>query len=222
MDCKGDEDMKTFTNMYKELNVKRTTLLLWVHNILGIKKQPSSCNDVIYLSDEEVMKLWQVRLFKQIDNNVSANKQTRYSNDKIKKIINDPTVNRLEILDKQINELKQQREELDKLINIAVLLRDTGMSPASFRFGFYSHKQIDYGIAADIVGKIAEIYSSNDASYNDYVINEKEILDLQGNINTVFELRQKGYEPSANEIQSEIKRIFETDIAGEVSITTKE
>ena len=119
--------MKKKTTMYvcSELGVSRTTLKGWVYDILD-RTQEQNDKTTLEFTEDEIAKLWLIRFYKQL----------KYSNTQIKEIINNPNFNMQTSLCEQINELVAQKEEIENLIKVAAVMKDTGLPPASIRFGF--------------------------------------------------------------------------------------
>lgn len=115
--------MRTLREVYEEIGVSRTTLQGWVNGILG---EPTVQDDTgWYFDDNDFEKIWQIRFFKQL----------KYSNGTIKEILNNPNFDKKKCLEEQILLLTKEKDELENLISAACLLKETGISPRTVRFG---------------------------------------------------------------------------------------
>lgn len=194
--------MRTFREVYEEIGVSRTTLQGWVNEIL---EKPTLQDDTGWYFDEnDLEKIWQIRFFKQL----------RYSNNTIKKILNNPNFDKKKCLEEQIQLLKKEKDELENLISVACLLMETGMSPKTVRFGISEIEQIKHNnIYNDILCMLA-------ASFNIFnqLIDEDEIISdfIESEVNarlTAFEkimhLCEKGIDSCSKEVQLQISLIPE-------------
>ena len=94
---------KSTMEVCAELGVSRTTFKGWVYDILGRTQDPYD-NTTLEFTEEEIITLWQIRFYKQL----------KYSNSKIKAILNDPHFDISRSLTFQIKELTKQKEEMEK------------------------------------------------------------------------------------------------------------
>ena len=116
---------KTTMDVCSELGVSRTTLKGWVYDILD-RTQKQNDKTTLEFTEDEIAKLWLIRFYKQL----------KYSNTQIKEILNSSNFNVQRSSSEQINELVAQKEEIENLIKVAAVIKDTGLPPASIRFGF--------------------------------------------------------------------------------------
>lgn len=136
---------KSTMEVCAELGISRTTFKGWVYDILGRTQDPYD-NTPLEFTDDEVITLWQIRFYKQL----------KYSNSKIKAILNDPHFDISRSLTFQIKELTQQKEELEKLIKVASVMRETGITPTSVRFGLDKAGKLKYDHILNLLGTMSD------------------------------------------------------------------
>ena len=90
----------------------------------GLANRPTTKNKYGHLeySDEDVEHLFVIRMYREL----------KYDKKQIREVLRN-NCSREENLDMQIDELKRQREELDRLIDLAIAMRETGLSPSKLR-----------------------------------------------------------------------------------------
>lgn len=140
--------MRSLRSVCNEIGVSRTTLQGWLYDILDKKSQGKGVNKDIIISNDELLKIWQIRFYKQL----------KYSNTKIKQILNDSEFDLPSSLDNEIKELTKQKEELERLIKVATLIKETGITPSSTRnlFSNDNDNNINYNSILNLFGTILD------------------------------------------------------------------
>lgn len=191
--------MKSLRDVYEELGISRTTLQGWLYDILEWPKQDVSDNTAMIIPDDILPTIWQIRFFKQL----------KYSSKKIKDILADPSFNLSQSLEKQIAELTKQKEELESLIRVATVMKETGIGPNSLRFGSVGMDEIGYQRIVGILDLMAEkmsIYTEIEIDFEEY-ISDEEVNAIEGIFERVSKLRKQHLPSDDVAVQKEIAKL---------------
>ena len=87
----------------------------------GVAFKPTKRNKYGYLmyDDDIIDRLWQIRFYRELG----------YDKRAIKAVFDDPCYGFSTTLETQVKQLEQKRREIDNLINIDNLMRETGLTP---------------------------------------------------------------------------------------------
>lgn len=189
--------MKSLREVYEELGVSRTTLQGWLYDILDWPKQEKTNNSSILISDEVLTTIWQIRFFKQL----------KYSNSKIKAILNDPDFDVSRSLEQQIVELTRQKEELERLIKAAIVMKEIGISPSFLHFGSTGLEDIDYPQTMMILGLIADnMIESGKTEFDfDGLLTDTELDVVAVIFERLIKMAQSGLSVDCAIVQHEVK-----------------
>lgn len=191
-----------------ELGISRTTFKGWVYDILERKQDPYD-NTTLIFDDEEIIKLWQIRFYKQL----------KYSNASIRKIINNSSFDLNESLEMQINELTKQKEELEILIKLATVMKECGITPTSLKFGITENEDLDYESITELLTTM--LYNAVLSFDNDdfsLIMVEEDSDALFNSLERIMELKNQKYDFTHYEVQnqiSEIQKVFSKYIESE-------
>ena len=182
--------MKTLREVYTELGVGRTTVQYWLDKILCRPKQSEKDNTPLEFSDEEVKLLWCIRFYKELG----------YSNEEVKRIINDSDFDCETEMRRRVDKLKKEKEHLEKIINVAETVSNTGVTPVIAGYGTF-----DYNETLEFFQKyIGKSYDVGSFSYEDAEC-------IGGLIDDVFELFGQGKAFDCDNVQrliAKIRRIY--------------
>lgn len=194
--------MRTLREVYEEIGVSRTTVQGWVN---GILEKPTAQDDTgWYFDDDDFEKIWQIRFFKQL----------KYSNSTIKKILNNPDFDKKKCLEEQILLLTKEKDELENLISAACLLKETGISPKTLRFGVSEIEKIkSNNIYNDILCMLATSFNifnqsvGEDEFIDDFI--EEEVDARITAFEKIMHYCEKGVDICSEEVQLQIALIPE-------------
>ena len=189
---------KSTMEVCAELGVSRTTFKGWVYDILGRTQDPYD-NTTLEFTEEEIITLWQIRFYKQL----------KYSNSKIKAILNDPHFDMSRSLTFQIKELTKQKEEMEKLIKVASVMKETGITPTSVRFGLDEAGELKYDHILTLLGTMSDnmvLLSEKDANIPQ-TITEEDADKLQKCFEKIMRLSITDVSPSYDLAQKTAKEI---------------
>ena len=115
--------MRTITKVVKIVGLSRR--MIQEYENAGVAIKPPKRNKYGYLiyDDDCMNRLWQIRFYKEIG----------YKKDEMLAIFQSPDYNNAEVLDTQIKLLEQKKREIENLIDVAKLMRETGITPLSLR-----------------------------------------------------------------------------------------
>ncbi len=123
--------MKSLREVYTELGVGRTTVQYWVDKILCRPKQWRGDNTSIQFSDEEVEQIWTIRFYKELG----------YSNEEIRRLMNDPDFDADATLERHIVELKKKRDRIEMLLRVTDNLKSAGITPREVNYGLFNYEE---------------------------------------------------------------------------------
>lgn len=194
--------MRTLREVYEEIGVSRTTLQGWVN---GILEKPTLQDDTgWYFDDEDFEKIWQIRFFKQL----------KYSNSKIKEILNNPNFDKKKCLEEQILLLTKEKDELENLISAACLMKETGISPKTVRFEIVELEDIAkdnfYNDILCMLGTAFNIFNppiDEDEFISDFI--EEEVDARFNAFERIMLFCKKGIDARSEEVQLQIELIPE-------------
>lgn len=188
---------KTTMELCAELGISRTTFKGWVYDILERKQDPYD-NTTLVFDDEEIIKLWQIRFYKQL----------KYSNESIRKIINNSGFDLNESLEMQINELTKQKEELEVLIKLATVMKESGVTPTSFKFGIIENEDLDYeNITEILTTMLYNVVLSFDNDNFSLNITEEDANALFNSLERILKFKAQKYNFTHYEVQKQISEI---------------
>ena len=184
---------------YEELGVSRTTLQGWVDDIL---KTPTGINENGWYFDEaDLERLWRIRIYKQL----------KYKNIEIYNALFKEQHFGEDSLQHQIDMLTQQKEELEQLINIASIMKETGLTPSAIRFSMVSMEDAPFAVISLLMSSFND-FSDVDASeivgYTDLFEGEGEVL-LEDALDTINHLKEQGERPVAKTVQEQVSRLYD-------------
>lgn len=189
----------TMREVYEELGVSRTTLQGWVDDILG---GPTGADENgWYFNEKDFERLWRIRIYKQL----------KYKNIEIRNALLHVKHFDKNSLQAQIEMLTQQKEELEQLITIATIMKDTGTTPSTIRFGIAGMEDAPFQLISKLMssfGSNAEIEDREISGY-DQLFDDKNTELLNEAINNISDLRDAGKPPEASEIQTEVARLHD-------------
>lgn len=115
--------MKTITEAAKIVGLSRRMIQEYEGARVAIK--PSRRNKYGYLMYDEVCinRLWQIRFYKELG----------YGKAAIKKIFDNPSYDHAAALGSQIEMLEKKKQEIENLISVAQLMKETGITPQSMQ-----------------------------------------------------------------------------------------
>lgn len=191
--------MKSLRDVYEEIGVSRTTLQGWLYDILEWPKQEREDNTALKISDEDLALIWQIRFYKQL----------KYSNSKIKEILRNPSFDLSQSLELQIDELTRQKEELENLIHIATMMKETGLSPSTLRFGMEDLDGVKYKDIVSILRIMSDnVFDDEDAAYSKWEnISEEEINLMMEAFDQIMQLHKRVLPISLPIVQARIQAL---------------
>lgn len=111
--------MKTVTKAADIVGL--TVRMIQEYEKYGVAIKPTERNKYGYLmyDDDAIDRLWQIRFYRELG----------YDKKAIKAVFDDPCYDFSTTLETQVKQLEQKRQEIDNLINIANLMKETGLTP---------------------------------------------------------------------------------------------
>lgn len=195
--------MRSFREVYEEIGVSRTTLQGWVNDIL--EKPTVQDTNGWFFDDDDLKKIWKIHFFKQLN----------YDNKTIKAMLNDPDFNIKESLNKKIDYLARQKEDLETLISATRLIKETGASPDVVYLAFNQLNNIE---RADLYHNVIKIFGTifnimeNDAEYPDcieeYFVKDELVISFKA-ADKIMYLRGQGLDAHSKGVQDQVALIPE-------------
>lgn len=187
---------KSFREVYEvELNLPRSTVQGWVKTFLDGRGY--SDNSEWTFDEKEVDQLWRIRFWKQLG----------YKNATIKRLLAKGACCEKKTLSNTIQELERQKAELDNVIRVANLMKETGMTPNGVRFDMIYPVELPYDMLMEYLGNaLEESYYIEDDKWSglipEYVFDE--VLNC---VDIIFELYDAKVSYKSERVQELIKTI---------------
>lgn len=188
----------TTTDICTELGVSRSTFKGWVYDILD-RTQEQNDKTELEFTEDEIAKLWLIRFYKQL----------KYSNSQIKEILNNPDFDITKTLLHQIEELNSQKNEIDNLIKVATIMKNTGKTPTSIRFGFNNAGKPKYEGLLTLLGALSEckVLLSKENVNLAYTISKEEAELLDNSLKKIMRIAKCDIGPGHYKVQEFVQPI---------------
>ena len=196
--------MKTLEEVKKIVGLERRAIQ--EYEKAGLAEKPKNRNKYGHLlySDKEIERLWQLRFYKELGYNIP----------KVKSICeNKPYFDELE-LEKIIIELKQKRDMLNNMINIAEMMKETGLE-----FNQIKNSMADINILKSddmfaFLGAIHKVYGSFEWEnvIDKEVLSDEKLDSIFDLFDMILECKNRGIEPNEKEAQEYVRKM---DLEGE-------
>ena len=138
----------------------------------------------------------------------------KYSNGKIKEILNNPNFDKKKCLEEQILLLTKEKDELENLISAACLMKETGISPKTVRFDIVELEDIAkdnfYNDILCMLGTAFNIFTppiDEDEFISDFI--EEEVDARFDAFERIMLFCKKGLDARSEEVQLQIELIPE-------------
>lgn len=187
---------KTFREVYEvELNLPRSTVQGWVKTFLDGRGY--SDNSEWTFDDKEIDMLWRIRFWKQLG----------YKNDTIRRLLAKGACCEKKTLSNTIQELERQRAELDNVIRVANLMKETGMTPNGVRFDMIYPVNISYDMLMEQLGASLEDSYYIDEEEWDRLMPEHVFDEIMNCIEIIYELCDAHVSYKSEQVQELVKTI---------------
>lgn len=120
--------MKTLNEVVDIVGLSRRAIQ--EYEVAGLAQKPDTKNKYGYLlyDTPAIERLWQLRFYKELGYNIS----------KIQSTFNSDTYNIEEELEKVIDSLTEKKKKIENMISIATVMKESGLTFSSLRYGFTS------------------------------------------------------------------------------------
>ena len=180
-------------------NVGLSVRIIQEYEKAGLAFKPTHRNKRGYLlyDDREVNRLWQIRFYRELG----------YDNKQIHDIFDDPAFDFHSSITRQIEELKQKKLALDRLIETAEFIADSGITPLFLRELFASAFPFTYDYAQALLNNMGSKSQIAPSDENETSFFDSLWDSIEGLIERAVELAESGEPPESIQIQVLIEAI---------------
>ena len=115
--------MKTITDAAKIVGLSRRMIQEYEKAEVAVKPPERNKYGYLMYDDASMNRLWQIRFYRELGYDKAA----------MKKIFDNPNYDHATALVEQIKLLEKKKQEIEKLIGVAKLMKDTGITPQSLQ-----------------------------------------------------------------------------------------
>lgn len=201
LNSKGGVTMMTLNQVAEITGMTRR--VIQEYEKYGLSETPTERNKYGHLlyNEAQVERLWQIRFYRELG----------YDKKKIEEILCSPDFDRKKALETQIQLLTEKREKLDDLINVATVMRETGIGPKSIRRSILGIDTISYNDMFGMVSAFSrQLTSSENVDHgNDTENTDDAWLDeLLVIIDKMAALHKKGLAFDCEEVNQKAEEIY--------------
>ena len=160
--------MKTVTKAADIVGL--TVRMIQEYEKYGVAIKPTERNKYGYLmyDDDAIDRLWQIRFYRELG----------YDKKAIKAVFDDPCYDFSTTLETQVKQLEQKRQEIDNLINIANLMKETGLTPKAL------HSQAammgaTFNDTFGVLGAVTRQFANDETKPGDCPITDEEFEHMR-------------------------------------------
>ncbi|MBR3752408.1 MAG: MerR family transcriptional regulator [Ruminiclostridium sp.] len=186
--------MKTVTKVADIVGL--TVRMIQEYEKYGVAIKPTERNKYGYLmyDDAAIDRLWQIRFYKELG----------YKKKEIKAIFDDPCYDFSAALEAQIKQLEQKKKKIDNLINVANLMRETGITPKAL------HSQatllgVTFNDTFGVLGALTRQFSNDETELEDSPITDKDFERIFESFENVLTLYKNGLAYDADSVQTAVQ-----------------
>lgn len=201
MIVRREQPMKTLKEVEEIVGLKRRAIQ--EYESAGLATKPIHKNKYGYLlySEQEIERLWQLRFYKELG----------YNRTKIEKLEQGKLFDSQKELEKVIVTLKEKREKLDNMINIAQVMQETGLSFNSLRHSMVGLDSVKSDTVLGVLGTALNI--SFEADFEDIinmeVFTEEELEEIISILEKILDDCKSGKLASDENVQEKFAAVHQ-------------
>lgn len=190
--------MKTVTKAADIVGL--TVRMIQEYEKYGVAIKPTERNKYGYLmyDDDAIDRLWQIRFYRELG----------YDKKAIKAVFDDPCYDFSTTLETQVKQLEQKRQEIDNLINIANLMKETGLTPKAL------HSQAammgaTFNDTFGVLGAVTRQFANDETKPGDCPITDEEFEHMFKAFESVLDLYKNGLAYDEDPVQTAVQAFHE-------------
>lgn len=190
--------MKTVTKAADIVGL--TVRMIQEYEKYGVAIKPTERNKYGYLmyDDDAIDRLWQIRFYRELG----------YDKKAIKAVFDDPCYDFSTTLETQVKQLEQKRQEIDNLINIANLMKETGLTPKAL------HSQAammgaTFNDTFGVLGAVTRQFANDETKPGDCPITDEEFEHMFEAFESVLDLYKNGLAYDEDPVQTAVQAFHE-------------
>ena len=166
----------------------------------GVATKPAERNKYGYLMYDAaaIDRLWQIRFYKELG----------YDKKAIKAVFDDPDYDFSAALDAQVKQLEQKKKEIDNLINVANLMKETGLTPKALH-SQASMLGVTYDDTIGVLGAITRQFSNDEPKSEEGPFTDEEFDRMYEAFENVLDLYKNGLSFDAESVQDAVRAFHE-------------
>lgn len=173
-----------------------TVRMIQEYEKYGVAIKPTKRNKYGYLmyDDDAIGRLWQIRFYRELG----------YDKKAIKAVFDDPCRDFSATLETQVKQLEKKRQEIDNLINIANLMKETGLTPKAL------HSQAvimgtTFNDTFGVLGAMTRQFADDDAEPGDCPITDEEFEHMFVAFENILDLYKNGLAYDEDPVQAAVQ-----------------
>ena len=157
--------MRTITDAAKIVGLSRRVIQEYEKDGVAIK--PSQKNKYGYLiyDDTTIDRLWQIRFYRELG----------YDKRAIKAVFDDPDYDYTAALEAQVKLLEKKKLEIENLIGVANLMKETGLTPKALHLQTAILDGLTFNDTFGVLGAISRCLPHGDEETEDSPVSDEEI-----------------------------------------------
>ena len=185
--------MKTLSEVVELVGMSRRIIQEYEDAGLAIKPTHRNAYGHLLYGNKEISRLWLLRFYKELG----------YKKDDIRKNFH---IELSKQLDTQIDLLIKKKEELDNLINVATLMKETGITPMVIHSTVAADTDLSYTETFNAVGALSKYFLSFPDS-DDTVLDseyDKAFSQIEKLFESIIGMWKQGISSQATEVQEKV------------------
>lgn len=190
--------MKTVTKVADIVGL--TVRMIQEYEKYGVAIKPTERNKYGYLmyNDDAIDRLWQIRFYRELG----------YDKKTIKAVFDDPCYDFSAALEAQVKRLEQKKQEIDNLINVANLMKETGLTPKAL------HSQaamldVTFNDTFGVLGSLTRQFANDGTESGDCPITDEEFERMFEAFESVLNLYKNGLSCDEDSVQKAVQAFHE-------------
>ena len=190
--------MKTVTKVAGIVGL--TVRMIQEYEKYGVAIKPTKRNKYGYLmyDDDSIDRLWQIRFYRELG----------YDKKAIKAVFDDPYYDFSATIEAQVKQLEQKKQEIDNLINVANLMKETGLTPRAL------HSQaamlgVTYNDTFGVLGALTRQFANDKTEPEDSPITDEEFKRMFEAFENVLTLYKNGLAYDEGSVQKAVQAFHE-------------
>lgn len=189
--------MKTITDAAKIVGLSRRVIQEYEKDGIAIKpKQKNKYGYLIY-DDVTIDRLWQIRFYRELG----------YDKRAIKAVFDNPDYDHTAALEAQVKLLEKKKLEIENLIAVANLMKETGLTPKALHPQTAALDGLTFNDTFGILGAITRQLSHEDDGVEDSPLSDAEIEHMIEAFEYLLNLYKNGAAYDEDSVQKAVQAV---------------